>query len=133
MASWGPSNFDSDSALDKLAKWCEFLLKEVEEFYSQSGEIDDLSFLRKADGNIIPNVDIVVTLCEHYESYYIGVSSDLVKSWKDIYLRIHDRVFDASKYPSNVDLSEACQRRCIVEDTFDRLYEIGTHDEDIDD
>ncbi|MAU10351.1 MAG: hypothetical protein CL607_11055 [Anaerolineaceae bacterium] len=132
MASWGPGNFDSDSALDKLAKWCEFLLQEVGDFYSQSGEIDDLSFLRKADGNVIPNADIVVTLCEHYESYYIGVSSDIVKSWKDIYLRIHDRVFDASKYPSDIELSEALQRRRIVEDTFNRLYAIASHDEVVD-
>ncbi|MCA9885362.1 MAG: hypothetical protein KC708_20430 [Anaerolineae bacterium] len=121
MGTWGPGNFDSDSALNHLEKWQMLMIDEVRLFFETNTE--DCAFIREANNKIIPTVDILATICEHYSVSLVGITPQILSGWKNSYLGAFDRVFDPKKYPDAV-LGETIERRQIVEATFDRLFKI---------
>jgi hypothetical protein len=115
-SAWGPGNFENDGALDYLDDLVEGLIAKVNECFAD----EDLSSLDLGGETIlIPSVEILTLLCEHY--IVTPPDQSLVAQWHDRYLRIYDEQIDDLE--PRGDFKE--QRRAVIEQTFERLARVA--------
>ena len=113
MGTWGPGNFDNDSANDYVDEFSRELADKIEQFFA--GDEDECDFEEEGEGVIIPTVEILAVICE--ECSGLPPAPDVVAGWKTKYLRIYDENIDyLSPTPE-----QKSGRRKVIEETFDRL------------
>jgi hypothetical protein len=123
MGDWGPGNFESDSALDMLAFWIKVLVNKIEETFEK--DLPGTVYSGSGDSGIVANIDIILTLCKTYDMYP-QIEPEQLARWKQEYIATYDNFigYATGKFP----LSEfASQRRAIIVNTFDQLYELVLH------
>lgn len=117
MGSWGYGNFDSDGALNMLAMWMNKIIGNIRETFALDSE--DSLYERHGENHIVANVDILTTLCEHYNTFP-DLELEEISKWKQDYLNTYDHLSrHVTRLDDKVDLK---QRREIIADTFDRFY-----------
>jgi hypothetical protein len=125
MGTWGPGNFENDTAADHLMDLCQPLVTEIEEAMQEpaSLEPDD-----DAADIVMANLEIIACLSEHlgrYEHSELGrflypcvlPSTEKVAKWKQAYLARWDGYIDALE----PDPDYKKKRRDVIAETFDRL------------
>jgi hypothetical protein len=118
MSVWGYENFDSDYALDMLGVWIQKIVDVIRETFTH--ESHDTVYGRHGDSHIVANVDIIVTLCQHYK-IYPDLELDEVIKWKQDYLKTYDTVIS---YTDADSIAFAKKRREVIVKTFDLLHSI---------
>jgi hypothetical protein len=116
MAIDGPGNFDSDGAYDTLITLLDELVKTIRTTFTLDSETslyDDVG-----EYAIMANIDIILTLCEHYDAVPFMQEKEVLK-WKEDYLDTFDRT--RHEYNWSTDLVE--KRRVVIIETFDRLHQ----------
>ena len=129
MGTWGPGNFENDTAADHLLDLCGPLLTEVEEVME-----DPSSLAPDEDGAVIvlANLEIIACLSEHLGRYdqskigkilYPGVLPlpEMVANWKKAYLAVWDGHID--ELDPKPDYKK--QRREVIAETFDRVERLA--------
>jgi len=119
MSVTGPGIFQSDSAYDYLYVLIHNLKDELVSFFSprmESGFISD--DIDDFDGNIMPCMDILITLSKHYE-VTVAINRSDMQHWKKMAVELFDTVADEF-YASEEFIKE---RRSIIENTFNQLEE----------
>jgi hypothetical protein len=116
MVFIGSGNFDSDYAYDTL----HLLLKRIADEIREAFTLDSEKSLYEFSGDcIMANIDIFLTLCEHYEANpYPIVSLDEISKWKEDYLATFDRTI----HLYGVEAESIKKRRAVIVETFDKLY-----------
>jgi hypothetical protein len=116
MGAWGPGNFENDGALGYLGDLSKGLIARVNECFADE---DQSSLDLGGESILVPNVEILTLLCEHYS----GVPPDesLVAQWRERYLRIYDEQIDDLE--PRGDFKD--QRRAVIEQTFERLARVA--------
>lgn len=120
MGSWGPGNFEDDRACDYLLDLVKRLRQDIEACFAGTG----LDQLNLDDGNriVMPALDIMATLAEHYRPWGSPpVDKKTVQSWKERYLVLYDAEID--EHWPKPEYKEG--RRQVVAETFDRLYNLA--------
>jgi hypothetical protein len=118
MSSDGPGNFDSDTAYDTLG----FLLDNIADEIRQTFKLDSEKSLYGdlGEGRIMANIDIVLTLCDHYKAHPSLDDPDEIIKWKQDYLNTFDRTIEY--YRPSPGFTE--KRRKVIGETFDKLYQL---------
>ncbi len=114
MGIWGEGNFDSDQAYNTLGHLFQHIVSQIRvcfTFDSQESLYDDLG-----ERQIMANIDILCTLCEHYETV-LDLKLEEATKWKKDYLDTFDRTID--EYRPKPGFKEG--RREVIAATFDRL------------
>ena len=116
MGTWGMGIFESDDAGEFLDKIIEELVIKIRGHFTKSNHH---SFMFYASHQIIPAIDIIITLVTHYESSPI-VDVAEAKNWKEEYLKIFDE-----QMPIQSTEEDFAERRQIVVEVFDKLIKLG--------
>jgi hypothetical protein len=123
MRTWGEGNFDNDIAaayLDDLIKELGFTIRR----YIDDPEFVHFNLISDGEGKVMPSLDILVLLCQHYE-VDPGISGLEVEEWKTAYLEDYDLIID-----SPTPAYDKRERRMVIEATFERLAELARKYED---
>ena len=86
MGTWGPGNFDNDSANDYVDEFTRELADKIEQFFA--GDEDECDFEEEGEGVIIHTIEILAVICE--ECSGLPPAPEVVAGWKTNYLRIYD-------------------------------------------
>jgi hypothetical protein len=114
MGVFGASNFENDEAQNYLGALVEELKQDIQACFKllETGELD----LEHADGNLLPPMDICVTLFENYGKK-VFLSKARVRSWKQAFLQLYDDTIDEDDpKPGHKEA-----RRQVIAATFDRF------------
>jgi hypothetical protein len=130
MVTWGAGNFDSDGAGEYLDSLMKQMVKTIEaclsgKYIMHPGDDDDDILGVCGEPMMMPSVDILALLCEHY-AMPLPVTEAVVKEWKAQYLRIFDRHINRYELKPGFKV----RRRRMIESTFDRLIGLA-HDWDL--
>lgn len=117
MGAWGYENFEHDDAYDILGLWLTAIVNQIEESFN--GQTKETLLHRKGNGYIIANVDIILSLCEKYNTYP-EVSLQLVEEWKTKCIESFDHDMK-SRDSQNSDYAK--NRRPIIIAIFDKLID----------
>ncbi|MAU10497.1 MAG: hypothetical protein CL607_11790 [Anaerolineaceae bacterium] len=118
MGAWGYDNFECDSAYDALALLLDHLIDKIKTSFKHD---TDKLLDGEGEGQIIANIDILLTLCTHYEAYP-DLMAIQVQEWKKDYLA----AFDYDMNERNATESDyAVNRRAVIAGTFDKLYTLA--------
>jgi Domain of unknown function (DUF4259) len=125
MGTWGPGNFENDTAAEYLINLCKPLVEQIRETAADSQQMqpDDPS-----SDIMLANIEILAALAENigrYKSGWVGdmvfpfpfPKADEIEQWKVEYLRIWDQHIDGLM-PSE-DYKRI--RRQVITASFDRL------------
>ncbi len=88
MSSIGPRNFDSDTAYDVLYTLFEGIINEIRQTFTLDSEE---SLYGDRGEEVMANIDIILTLCNHYEAHPTLTELDEITKWKNDYLNTFDR------------------------------------------
>ena len=113
-----PGNFGGSAADDVLTLLLEQIVSEIRSTFKLDSEKS--IYADKGEGSIMGNIDILITLCEHYQVHTTINKPEEVEKWKADYLATFDR--NIGEY-GIVPQSIVARRKVIVE-TFDRLYDL---------
>ena len=116
MGTWGYGNFERDDSYDALGLLLEHIVTEIRNGFTFDSE--ETLFNDLGDAWIVAHIDILCTLCKHYQTYPELELSEL-RQWREQYLEVFDRMSNkrgASEY--------FVQRRKVVSNTFDELEKI---------
>lgn len=115
MGTWGAGNFDSDDSREFLDETIEKFHKTIEDCLQP--ENFEVFFLEHfGEPMLMPTVDMIVTLCEHYHSSP-RLEVEKVNYWKELYLRVYDETVDTFGPKAEWKIN----RRKVIEDTFNKL------------
>jgi hypothetical protein len=117
MGIWGYGNFERDDSLNVLGDLFEHIIQDIRETFSADSEkslYDDFG-----ESHIVANIDILITLFQHYRSYP-SMNLEEIAKWKQDYLSTYDRTIH--EYSDSIEYIN--QRRQVIIDTFDQLYRI---------
>ncbi len=122
MGTWGPGNFDQDTAADHLSILTNRLITEVDDAIANPTDIEPDEYW----GVAVPcNVEL---LCLINEQGYVGsITPELekVQHWRSEFMAVWDAKIDGLNPKSNYkDL-----RRKVLNDTFDRLARLAEKEE----
>ena len=117
MGVWGPGNFERDDALNVLGWWYQNLVDDIRQTFNRDHQ--QTLYEDYGESRIVANIDILIILVEHYESYP-NLQPDEVMQWKQNYLESFERTIH-SYIPASGFVEE---RRKIIETTFDKLKTI---------
>ena len=123
MGVSGPGNFDDDDAHIYPYLLKERLRKDVEDCFlaHESGKLD----LYDGNSTLMPAMDILVTLCEHYGTS-LNLDKVRVRNRKTAYLQLYDdQIDDLGPRPSYRQ-----KRRAVIEETFTQFEEVCLTDSD---
>lgn len=114
MAIWGHNNFERDDALDVLDELLSNIIATIRETFT----LESSNSLYDSDGEpaIVGNIDIICTLCTHYE-VFPHLATEEVLEWQKNYLATFDRTIH--QYSDDAEYIK--QRREVVVTTFERL------------
>jgi hypothetical protein len=115
----GYETFASDRAHDMLAVWINKIIDHIRDTFTLDSE--DRPYDGYGDAHIVANVDILITLCEHY-NFFPDLESKEISKWKRDYLNTYDRFM--SRFTRPIDIDELTQRRAVIATTFDRFQKI---------
>jgi hypothetical protein len=125
MGTWGPGNFENDTAAEHLIDFCKPLVEQI----TQTAAQPELMQPDEPDSDImLANMEILSALAENIGRYEAGWVGDMVfpfpfpaaekiEQWKLDYLRVWDGYIDRL-LPSDDYLQ---RRREVIIATFDRL------------
>lgn len=118
MAITGPGNFDSDAAHDVLAFLLEDIVKTIRETFTYDTE--NSLYGDVGEAFIMANIDLILTLCNHYKQHPTLWQLDEVREWKTNYLK----TFDKTIHLYNPSSGYVEKRRKVIAETFDKLYDL---------
>jgi hypothetical protein len=125
MGTWGAGNFESDESLSYLDELIAQLVERIETCLSSlehPSERDEFSgSLDCGEERLMPSVDIICLLCEHYEEPP-NIEIDQVIRWRDQYLAACDEHID--DYGPKPEYKR--ERRQVIIETFEKLQGIVT-------
>src|SRR5262249_40311376 len=125
MGTWGPGNFENDTAAEYRIELCKPLVEQI----TQTAEQSQLMHPDEPDSEImLANIERLSALAENigrYEAEWVGdmvfpfpfPAAEQIEHWKLEYLRVWDGYIDGLK-PSD-DYKR--RRREVIVATFDRL------------
>jgi hypothetical protein len=91
MGTWGPHNFDSDTAADHLGELTASLVKEIAATFENPTSLEPDEY----GGTVVPcNIELLVLL---WRQRYVGVTlpdAATAARWKKTYLDVWDRKID---------------------------------------
>src|SRR5688572_13726996 len=121
MSTWGPGNFDNDSAGDFLSNVFDQMLEVVKRNLT-SEIVDARGFIEDhGDSQVMPAIAIVIALYHQLDMSIGSFEDEDVKEWKRLFLRGWDKEIDSYFNPDD-ELRIA--RRKVIEETFDELISI---------
>ncbi len=119
MSVDGTGNTDRDDFYNLLAIWLQRIEQDIRHTFTFESE--ETLYNDEGESHIIGNVDILLTLCEHYDEMPVTIR-DLseVVHWKTEYLTTFDKTIHAyAQTPGYIE-----KRRSVIIETFDKLYEL---------
>ncbi len=127
MGAWDTGNFDNDGARDHLDDLIERLSATVTEILDDE---ERAALDEEGEAVVLPTVDILALLCEHYHAY--PPATEIVLEWRDRYLRIFDDEIDDLAPAGGFKGGFKEERRAVIAQTFERLlgYAQAREDED---
>jgi Domain of unknown function (DUF4259) len=129
MGTWGPGNFENDTAADHLMDLCRPLLGEIEEAMEEPVSLQP----DQDDADIVmANLEVIACLSEHlgrYEHSKLGKIlypcvlpfPEKVAKWKQGYLALWDGYIDELEPAPDYKK----KRREVIVETFDRLERLA--------
>lgn len=117
MSTWDIDNFDSDSALNCLDELIQQRINQIRHTFtldSQNSLYGDYG-----EGRIVANIDILITLCSHYE-HLPSLKSKEIADWKENYLQTYDKTIQHYR----MDWEYIPKRRAVIEATFDNFEKL---------
>ncbi len=125
MGTWGPGNFENDESRDYLYELIGQLIERIETCLSSLAHPSERdAFTGSLDCGeelLMPNIDIICLLCEHYRTSP-GIELEQVIRWRDQYLAAYDEHIDA--YGAKPEYKR--KRRQVIVETFEKLQGIVT-------
>jgi len=119
MGTWGPGNFDDDTAADHLSLLVSRLVDEIDVAPGDPAALEPDEYW----GVAVPcNVEILATIAE---KQWVGCalpSPRVIERWRETYLGVWERGIDALE-PAPEDKR---QRREVLRATFDHLIELAS-------
>ena len=119
MGTWGPRNFENDSALDFIDEEIDRHVAAIETIFADR---DRFRLDEDAEGELMPRVAILTFLCQECGGSFNPASGKTpdVSAWKSRYLQMYDDQIDGMEPRGDFK----AQRRAVIADTFDRLIEL---------
>ena len=116
MGTWGPGNFDKDSAGEFLDGLYDELIRIVRAcIESNRVHQPDWFFEVYGEPRMMPTIDVIMALVNKYD-IAPNVTIEEVTRWKNTYLTIYDKVID-----NYAKTEHKKARREIIEKTFNDL------------
>jgi hypothetical protein len=126
MGTWGPGNFDDDSARDYLGEVILRYEKLVERILAgdiPNEETDFDNVLDAGEHCLLPAVEMICVLHEALASDYLPLPETVVR-WAEHYPRQVDPLMREID-PSGYETWYATKRRPVISATFDRLLRLS--------
>lgn len=117
MGTWGPGNFENDSALDMLNYWVRCLINRAREIINDPDLI--LSY-ECGDRELIPIIDVICTLTDVYGNLIDDETAIEMIGWKEKYINS----FSAEKKNPATSDEFIADRKLVISSTFDRLFDL---------
>ncbi len=114
MGTWGPGNFDNDSANDYIDEFSQEMIDKIEGCFATE---DGYSLDEGGEGVLMPTVEILSVLCERCSG--LPPEPEVVVRWKQAYLTNYDDQVDNLEPTPEYKIA----RRQVIEETFGKLEE----------
>ncbi len=115
MSRWGEGNFDNDLASDVLF----FIVWGLVDRINECLEDDERNKLLCGETEVVPSVDILLTLAKAYPDILLRSFADLpISSWKKKYLHIFETESENPTHKFQIE------RSLIIQETFSQLEEL---------
>ncbi|HEX2618931.1 MAG TPA: hypothetical protein VHL11_02260 [Phototrophicaceae bacterium] len=114
MGTWGMGIFENDDAGEFLDKTIQGFIDQIDYFLSPEILATDGYWGNYGQGQLLPVIDITLTLCDHYRCAF-PVETSRVKHWLELTLRVLDAQIDVY-YPP-----DKAEKREVILDIFNRL------------
>jgi predicted ABC-type exoprotein transport system permease subunit len=118
MGTWGPGNMENDDAGAFLDALIESLTQTIMAYLDLELMSKQGYWERYAVGKLLPAMDIVITLCKHYDAAF-QVEEEIVKDWKERFLKFFDQLTNVY----SEDHSK--KRREIIIETLEKLHTLS--------
>jgi len=120
MGEWGRDIFERDEDFGELGLLLEHIVQNIREGFTLNNEDALYGEADRGESQIVANVDILYTLCSHYETCP-DIQLSEVEKWERDYLATFDRIFakrrvDSPDYPA--------ERRRYIKAAFNRLCDL---------
>lgn len=117
MRTWGSGNFENEGASNLLYEFINPFTATIAELMTELRDAE--RFKELGEAQIMPMLDIVITLSTHYKTVP-SIEPGMLQEWRIKYLSAYD------KYIGDLDLNDDFkeERRAIILKTFDNLKEI---------
>jgi hypothetical protein len=119
MATWGEGNFDNDLSQAYLEDLIKELVFTIRRYLDDEDGPGLFNPLREGDAKVMPSVDLVILLCEHYEVSPYLMEAD-VSEWQTAYLEQYDLFIDSARPSAEYKK----KRREVIVATFERLMAV---------
>lgn len=119
MGVWGAGNFDNDMAGEFLDDVTLQLVKNIEDAVALHNQ-NNLDLDEHFDGLVMPSIDVLVTLCTHYQVSPM-VDETKIREWKSLFMSYYDVTID--QYGAKEPYKQ--NRRKVIDDTFDKLADLS--------
>lgn len=114
MSTWGTGNFDNDRSWGMLEPIIDELIDTVQRCLADPEEN-----LTCGEGDLMPAIDILVTLGRAYPNILFKLHEQPVTEWKERYLRMYE---EQSEFPMEYEFQS--RRRDVIAETFSNLEEL---------